>query len=67
MFPSGVKTCEGEQTAVKAVWLLKCSCCCTFSPLRCETEGQGQVSAGHVPATQVFENPGNPQLSLSTP
>lgn len=59
MFPSGIKTCEGEQNTLKAMWLLKCSCCSTFSPLLCETKDQGQVSEVHILSTQVLEKPGN--------
>jgi len=60
MFPSGKKkTCEGEQNTLKAMWLLKCSCCSTCSPLLCESKGQSQVSEVHIISTQVLEKSGN--------
>lgn len=59
MFPSGVKMCEGEQNTLKAMRLLKCSCCSTFPPWLCETKGRGQVSEVHILSTQALEKPGN--------
>lgn len=44
MFLSSIKMYEGEQNNLKPMWLLKYSCCSTFSPLPCETRGHRQVA-----------------------
>lgn len=59
MFPSGIKKCEGEQNNLKAMWLLKCSCCSTFSLLPCEARSQDQVFEVHLLSAQALETPGN--------